>query len=120
MANVEALVNRAVHRGGVSAPAPAVEPATGVAPAFPTIAAAAGGAAVNSSAPNDGQPASAADRLSPDLKQKLLDADKQRDVKAKARARAALPAPSHSSAKTKFGGFTTGGNKYDPLNSAIQ
>jgi hypothetical protein len=31
-----------------------------------------------------------------------------------------LPTPSHSSAKNKFGGFTTGGNKYDPLNSAIQ
>jgi uncharacterized protein DUF4339 len=121
MANVEALVNRAVHRGSASAPslaaAPppvAAEPASGVvAPAATT--AAAGGAAVS-----DGKPVSAADRLAPDLKQKLLDADKQRDLKAKAHARAALPAPSHSSAKNKFGGFTTGGNKYDPLNSAIQ
>jgi hypothetical protein len=58
--------------------------------------------------------------LPADLKQKLIDADKQRDLKAKAHARSAAPSVSHTSAKNKFGGFTTGGNKYDPLNSAIQ
>ena len=124
MANVEALVNRTLHRGSSSASSPATAPPPVAAePAAPVVVATpptppATGAAPSSASPSNGQPA--ADRFSPDMKQKLLDADKQRDLKAKAHARAAIPAQSHSSAKNKFGGFTTGGNKYDPLNSAIQ
>ena len=126
MANVEALVNRVMHRNSVSAPPslatlPPPVAADPVAPIVtPTSSALPAGApaAVNSAGPSAGSPTSAADRLSPDLKQKLLDADKQRRLKA--HARTASPAISHVSAKNKFGGFTTGGNKYDPLNSAIQ
>jgi len=130
MANVEALVSRAtraVHRNSTStssvatlAPPPvAADPATS--PANP------GPAVLPASEPHASLPgqsgvstAASPDRLSADLKQKLIDADKQRDLKAKAHARSAAPAVSHTSAKNKFGGFTTGGNKYDPLNSAIQ
>jgi len=128
MANVEALVNRAMHRNSVSAPPSlatlpppvAAEPVTPIATPTPAALPAGTAAAVKSAGPSDGSPTSAADRFSPDLKQKLIDADKQRDLRVKARARAASPATSHVSAKNKFGGFTTGGNKYDPLNSAIQ
>jgi hypothetical protein len=122
---VESVVNRALHRSRTSGPSvaavsppPAAEsPAPAVNSPSPS---AAGVAAVGASAGNSASSATATDHLSPDLKQKLLDADKQRDLKAKARARNGVPAPSHTSAKNKFGGFTTGGNKYDPLNSAIQ
>jgi hypothetical protein len=126
MANVEALVNRAVHRNTVAAPSLATlpppvagDPVAPIAPPTPS-ALPPGGSTVNSAATNNGAPTSSADRLSPDLKQKLLDADKQRDLRAKARARTASPATSHVSARNKSGVFTTGGNKYDPLNSAIQ
>ena len=54
------------------------------------------------------------DRFTPEQKEKLAEADRARP---KSRAKAA--APSHGTAKPKSSGFTTGGNKYDPLNSSI-
>jgi len=58
------------------------------------------------------------DRFNETTKQKLLDADKSRDEKAKARhAAAGAYRPSHSSKSS--GVFTSGGNKYDPLNSNL-
>ncbi len=49
-------------------------------------------------------------------KDKLLKADKQRDEKPKAHASGG---GGHSSTKYKSMGFTTGGNKYDPMNSSL-
>jgi hypothetical protein len=48
-------------------------------------------------------------------KDKLLKADKQRDEKPKAHASGG----GHPAGKYKSMGFTTGGNKYDPLNSSL-
>ncbi len=125
MTNVQALVDRAMHRNSVSAPSLAAlpppvadEPIAPAAPPTPSVMPAAG-AAASSAGPSNGSATPAADRLSPDLKQKLLDADKQRDLRVKAHARAA-PVSSHANTKNKSGVFTTSGNKYDPLNSAIQ
>lgn len=57
-------------------------------------------------------------RFNETTKQKLLDADKARDEKARARhAAAGAYHPSHSSKSS--GVFTSGGNKYDPLNSNL-
>jgi hypothetical protein len=53
-------------------------------------------------------------------KDQLLKADKQHEDKSKAQAHASSPSPGgHSSTKYKSIGFTTGGNKYDPLNSSL-
>jgi hypothetical protein len=122
LTTVESYVSRAVHRAypwtprvaaaGPSHPADPVVPAAN--PSDTTLAPTSAAAL-----PSDQTASSSADRFSPDLKQKLIDADKQRDLKAKARVRGIVPAASHLSAKNRFGGFTTGGNKFDPLNSAI-
>jgi hypothetical protein len=53
-------------------------------------------------------------RFNEDTKQKLVAADKSHDAKSKARHGGAHAAP-HKSQSV----FTTGGNKYDPLNSSI-
>ena len=62
-------------------------------------------------------------RFTDQTRQKLLDADKQRDQKSKARAavRSTGPSssPSHAASHSKSAVFTTGGNKFDPLNSSI-
>jgi hypothetical protein len=124
-----AYVSRAVHRALPWAPVATTAPASRL-PAEPIDAASNPAAApvplAGSSVPAPGSsttnPVSSAapvDRFSSDLKQKLLEADKQRDLRAKARARSITITPSHHSAKNSFGGFTTGGNKFDPLNSAI-
>ncbi|HLK36918.1 MAG TPA: hypothetical protein VKU41_09235 [Polyangiaceae bacterium] len=61
-------------------------------------------------------------RFTDSTRQKLLDADKQRDQRSKARA-AAHPSsgssPSQGTSRSKSPVFTTGGNKFDPLNSSI-
>jgi hypothetical protein len=124
LTTVESYVSRAVHRAypwtpraaaaGPSSPAEPVVPA-----ANPSDALAPTGPAAAATAQSDQPASSSADRFSADLKQKLIDADKQRELKAKARVRGIVPAVSHLSAKNRFGGFTTGGNKFDPLNSAI-
>jgi hypothetical protein len=128
MTNVEALVSRAtraVHGSTTSTPSVAAQPPPAADPGAPLAnPASAALPAVEPPASSPGQSgvstAPSTDRLPADLKQKLIGADKQRDLKAKAHARSAAPSVSHTSAKNKFGGFTTGGNKYDPLNSAIQ
>ena len=53
-------------------------------------------------------------RLTDDQKKKLLEADK----KSKTHASASGPSTWHAP-KEKPSGFTTGGNKYDPLNSSL-
>lgn len=124
MSEVEALVSRATHRTSTAttsvAAMPPAAPIAADPPAAPVVAPAplASTAAAGSQAP--GGMTATPDRFSPDLKQKLLDTDKQRNLKTKARVHSAAPGTSHPSGKNKFGGFTTGGNKYDPLNSAIQ
>jgi hypothetical protein len=57
-------------------------------------------------------------RLNEDTKLKLLSADKMRETKAKSRR---AGGGSHVSSKSgsKPTNFTTGGNKFDPLNSSI-
>ncbi len=121
MANLHALVDRAMHRNSPSMPAvaalppPAADPAPAVAP---TPAPQPVSTSATMQAPAQPVAATAAsDRFSPEQKQKLLDADKQ--LKAKSHARSVGPVTAHPSSKNKFGGFTTGGNKFDPLNSAI-
>lgn len=60
------------------------------------------------------------DRFTDAQRQKLLDGDKQRDQKTKSRQTAhAGGGTGHSSSKTKSMGFTTDGNKFDPLNSSL-
>jgi hypothetical protein len=65
--------------------------------------------------------ATADNRFSDDQKAKLAAADKALDakIKAKQKARAISGGGHHSSPKYKSQGFTSGGNKYDPLNSGI-
>jgi hypothetical protein len=65
----------------------------------------------------------AGSRFSDEQKQKLLAADKARDDESKAR-RAKIQGNSvnslhHSSRPTRSMGFTSGGNKYDPLNANL-
>jgi GYF domain 2 len=57
-------------------------------------------------------------KLTPEQKQKLLDADKDRAQKAKSRPRGSA-AHGAGAPKVKSTGFTTGGSKFDPLNSSI-
>ncbi|HXX65576.1 MAG TPA: hypothetical protein VEK07_00225 [Polyangiaceae bacterium] len=60
------------------------------------------------------------DRSSDDSKVRSADTDKPKAKGHKARAAAPAGASSrHAPAKTKSTGFTTGGSKYDPLNSSI-
>lgn len=59
-------------------------------------------------------------RFTDQQRQKLLTADKQRDDRTKARATDHVAgASAHGAPKMKSSGFTTGGNKFDPLNSSI-
>jgi hypothetical protein len=58
-------------------------------------------------------------KLTPDQRQKLLEADKERTQKAKGRARSSAPPASHGAPKVKSTVFTTGGSKFDPLNTSI-
>jgi hypothetical protein len=59
--------------------------------------------------------------LSDDQKAKLAAADKARDDRTKGRkkARGMAAGAYHSSGKIKSQGFTTGGNKFDPLNANL-
>ncbi len=58
--------------------------------------------------------------LTDDQKAKLAAADKARDDKVKSHKKArGAGNPSHGSGKTKSQGFTTGGNKFDPLNASL-
>ncbi|MGO9836531.1 MAG: GYF domain-containing protein [Polyangiaceae bacterium] len=57
-------------------------------------------------------------RFSEAQKEQLLKADKKRDEKAAAKSHASSGSTGHS-AKYKSMGFTTGGNKFDPMNSSL-
>jgi hypothetical protein len=64
--------------------------------------------------------ASADNRLTDDQKAKLAAADKVLDAKIKAKQKARISGGRHhSSPKYQSQGFTSGGNKFDPLNSGI-
>jgi hypothetical protein len=64
--------------------------------------------------------ASADSRFTDEQKAKLDAADKTLDAKVKAKEKARISGGGHHSApKYESQGFTTGGNKYDPLNSGI-
>jgi hypothetical protein len=60
-------------------------------------------------------------RLSDTQKQKLLDADKAKKPTSHERSHGGGGGgvASHSPPKTKSPTFTTGGNKFDPLNSSL-
>jgi hypothetical protein len=88
-----------------AAPAPSPDPAPTTAPA-------------PSSTSTDN---TLANRFSADVREKLAAADKLRDAKAKlhAKVHAAAAAVHSSGSHAKAQGFTTGGNKFDPLNATI-
>jgi hypothetical protein len=88
----------------VQAPAPVVAPP----PIAPPV--------TNSTPPPGDSPMQP--RFSEAQKEQLIKADKQREDKSKARHSASAPAY-HSSPKYKSMGFTTGGSKFDPLNSSL-
>ena len=102
-------------------PTPNPEPVAAPAPPPPSPAMAANPAAPAANAgPAAASPMSPhfTDRFNEDQKLKLLAADKEHEQKAKARHTGG-GAASHSATKTKSTTFTTGGNKFDPLNSSI-
>jgi hypothetical protein len=59
------------------------------------------------------------DRFNEDPKLKLIAAEKEHEQKAKGRHSGGGGAASHGATKSKSTTFTTGGNKFDPLNSSI-
>jgi hypothetical protein len=106
-------------------PPPAAEPVVAPTPpppvAAPVIPVAATPAPANA-APAEASPLnpSFTNRFNEDTKSKLLANDRARDAKSKARHAASAGGSARpSSSKSKSTVFTTGGNKYDPLNSAI-
>jgi hypothetical protein len=107
------------------APAPAPQPAAAPAPQ-PVVAAPVAPVPVAPAppvAPAAANPLTdpAASRLTQEQKEKLAAADKAREVKAKVAAKSRASAVTfHSSSRPgKVQGFTTNGNKYDPLNATI-
>ncbi len=102
----------------VAAPQPAA-PTQWAPAATPSPAANAGSPAANAGSGDTASPMNPqfTSRFNEDMKTKLLSADKARDAKAKSRHSGGGAAP--SSGHTKSTTFTTGGNKFDPLNSAI-
>jgi hypothetical protein len=67
-------------------------------------------------------PVDATPRFSDDQKQRLLAADKARDEQTKTKARTKFnPGTVHQASRTssKSQGFTTSGNKFDPLNASF-
>jgi hypothetical protein len=100
----------------VAAPHPVTPPPAAPTPWAPAAspAPAANAGAGDSASPMNPQFTS---RFNEDTKLKLLSADKARDAKAKSHHSGGGAAP--SSSHTKSTTFTTGGNKFDPLNSAI-
>jgi hypothetical protein len=107
----------------VAAAAAMAAPATYAPTPLPVMPAPAPQAAVAAAKASTGAPAEASpmnpqftDRFNETQKQKLLAADKAREDKAKGRQAGSAY---HAAPKYKSTGFTTGGNKYDPLNSNL-
>lgn len=71
------------------------------------------------SAPAPSPSDQAASRFSDAQKEKLLAADKARDEQTKSRRKFNPGSTHHGSRSYKSQGFTSGGNKYDPLNSSL-
>jgi hypothetical protein len=113
-------MNRA-HIGSDTTPVVAAAAAAPVAPAEPPPVAAASPAPPMPLTPVAAAPTdSPLNKLNDDQKVKLAAADKALEQKSKSRKKsraAAGPTSSHSSPKYKTQGFTTGGNKFDPLNA---
>jgi len=112
------LVANRMHAGDSSAAAAAVVAPPPVTAAPPPLPAPAPPPAATTPPATD---TSAADRFNAEQKAKLLAADKALDAKIKAKKKnraeaAGSRSPSH---KYKSQGFTTGGNKYDPLNASL-
>jgi hypothetical protein len=78
-------------------------------------------AATTPPAPSASASDSSASKFTQEQKDKLAAADKLREVKSKlhAKAHAAAASVMHTSSHAKAQGFTTGGNKFDPLNATI-
>ena len=106
----------------IAAPPPVADPVPAPAEPAPLPAAAVPApspAAINANvAPAQASPMNPqfTSRLNEDTTKKLLSADKTRESKSKARHSGGGAAPS---SHTKSTTFTTGGNKFDPLNSSI-
>jgi hypothetical protein len=96
-----------------AAAAPAPPPVTAAAPppAPPPAPAA--------TTPPPAETASAASKLNDDQRAKLAAADKALEAKSKARKKNRATSAPPSSRKYKAQGFTTGGNKFDPLNASM-
>jgi hypothetical protein len=116
------LANAAAAAALAAPPPPAADPVVAAPPPTPAPAAAPAPATpAANAAPADGSPLNPqfTTRLNEDTKQKLLAADKSHDQKSKARHAGGGAVHSGGSSKAKSTTFTTGGNKYDPLNSSI-
>jgi hypothetical protein len=117
IATVAAAAAMAAPQSFAAAPLPAAVPAPPpyVPYVTPTLAPAAQGSAPAEASPMNPQ---FTDRFNEATKQKLMAADQAREDKSKARhaAAATYHPSSHSKSSTVF---TTGGNKYDPLNSNL-
>jgi hypothetical protein len=115
------VANRSHLGSGSDTAAAAAAPATTTAPAPPPVTAAAPDPApppaVTAPVPDPN-----ANKLSDDQKAKLTAADKALEAKAKAHKKgrnAAAGGGYPHSTKYKSQGFTTGGNKFDPLNASL-
>jgi hypothetical protein len=109
------VLNRA-HLGSDTPAAAAATPATAAAVVAPPPVPAAAPAP-----PPDPAPTTTAPVLSDDQKAKLAAADKamEQKTKSKKKNRASYGGGGHGSPKIKSQGFTTGGNKFDPLNASF-
>jgi hypothetical protein len=120
-------ISKVAAAAAMAAPPPVADPEPAPAPAPPPVAP----ATVSGTTPSTASAASPStesgsplnpsftNRLNEDTKLKLLSADKGREAKAKSR-HAGGGGGSHASSKgSKSTNFTTGGNKFDPLNSSI-
>lgn len=110
LAGVAFAAARGAHVQSASTTAAFAAPATVTAPAPMPVAPTA--ASTAAPLPDHG--------LTGEQKAKLAAADKARDERAlsKKKARSA-GAPAHHAGKVKSQGFTTGGNKFDPLNASL-
>jgi hypothetical protein len=117
--NVYNLVSAAA--APAPAPAPPADPPPVVAPDPPPPAPAPVPAATTAATPASSGADPNVGKLSDDQRAKLAAADKALEAKAKAhkKGRAGYSGGSHGSSKSKSQGFTTGGNKFDPLNASF-
>jgi hypothetical protein len=116
-------ISNVAAAAAVAPPPPVAEPVVTPppAPAPPPVAAPSPSPAANAApAATGGSPMnpSFTSRFNEDTTKKLISADKARESKAKAR-HSGGGGGGGAASHTKSSGFTTGGNKFDPLNSSI-